>query len=396
MLHTILRVFFVLALLAVGMSYVEAGELLLEYRLVLLIGALLLAAVFIGIDMAIPRKSLKALSGVFVGLIVGLFVTYGLTLVLSLLGSAFAPGYLDTKPVYRTTIETLKNDDGTVMLDNQGLRAVKETKVQVAEADHPAIALTKLLLGIICCYLCISFVLQTKDDVRFVIPYVEFARQIKGQRPLLLDTSVIIDGRIKGICEAGFLDQKLVVPRFVLHELQMVADSSDNLKRARGRRGLDILNELQSDDNIDIEISDAEVPKRDADEGVDLKLLALARVFDGRVMTNDYNLNKVAKVRGVEVININDLVNALKPVALPGESMLVKIIKPGEEHGQGVGYLEDGTMVVVEQGRGKIGERVDVVVTSVLQTSAGRMIFGRFEGPRPPDKRAKPVPQRAS
>lgn len=396
MLQLFLRVFFGLALLAVGMSAVEAGTLIPEYRPVLIIGALILALVVVAVDLVISRKSLQALSGVFFGLIVGLFVTYGLALVLHLLVSAFAPAYLQSTPEYRTTIVTLKNADGTVILDKKGLPSRKVTEVIIGEKDHPAVALTKLALGITCCYLCISFVLQSKDDVRFVIPYVEFAKQIKGQRPLLLDTSVIIDGRITGICEAGFLDQKMLVPRFVLHELQMVADSSDRLKRARGRRGLDILKALQEAERVDIEITDAPVPKADANEGVDLKLLALAREFHGHVVTNDYNLNKVAQVRGIEVININDLANALKPVALPGETMNVKIIKPGEEQGQGVGYLEDGTMVVVEHGRSKMGERVDVVVTSVLQTSAGRMIFGRFEGaPAPNERRGRAVQQRA-
>jgi uncharacterized protein YacL len=380
MLHHFLRGFLVLAILAVGMSYVESGGLLEQYRMVLLLGGLILALATITIDMVIPRKSLQALAGVFFGLTVGLLVTYALTLVLNLLISAFLPEKQAKVPIYQTTEKTLVNPDGSLKLDDKGLPIIERSRVQVGEKDQPAIAITKVLLGIVCCYLCVSFVMQTKDDVRFVIPYVEFARQVKGQHPIILDTSVIIDGRIADICETGIIDQQIIVPRFVLRELQSIADSNDKLKRARGRRGLDILHKLQSAEDIDIMVMDTRLPKDEAGESVDLKLLALARQLNGFVATNDYNLNKVAKLRGVTIININDLANALKPVVLPGEAMAVKIIKPGEETGQGVGYLDDGTMVVVEQGRGKIGETVDIAVTSVLQTSAGRMIFGRMEG----------------
>jgi uncharacterized protein YacL len=183
----------------------------------------------------------------------------------------------------------------------------------------------------------------------------------------------------------------MIVPRFVLEELQDIADSSDKLKRNRGRRGLDMLNRLQANDKIEIRISEARARAVEEAHGVDEKLLALALHLDGRVVTNDYNLNKVAQLRGVEVININDLANALKPVFLPGELLTVKIIKAGEEVGQGVGYLDDGTMVVAEQGRSFIGQEMKITVTSVLQTSAGRMIFGRphSEGGAEPPKRSR-------
>jgi uncharacterized protein YacL len=171
----------------------------------------------------------------------------------------------------------------------------------------------------------------------------------------------------------------VIVPRFVLAELQTIADSNDKLKRNRGRRGLDVLNRLQSSQAIEIRIFDPHEQTVQDASGVDAKLVALGDHLDARVVTNDYNLNKIAKLRGVDVININDLANALKPVVLPGETMNVKIIKPGEESGQGVGYLDDGTMVVVEQGREAIGRSVGLTVTSVLQTSAGRMIFGRLD-----------------
>ena len=191
----------------------------------------------------------------------------------------------------------------------------------------------------------------------------------------ILDTSAIIDGRIADVCEAGFLDGTLVVPQFVLKELQSVADSADSLKRNRGRRGLDILQKIQKMTGTDVTISDEDFP--DVRE-VDLKLIELARTMPGKIVTNDFNLNKVAQLRGVEVLNINDLANALKPVVLPGEFMKVFILKEGKEYNQGVAYLDDGTMVVVDHARRRIGNTIDVVVTSVLQTTAGKMIFGRY------------------
>jgi uncharacterized protein YacL len=181
-----------------------------------------------------------------------------------------------------------------------------------------------------------------------------------------------------------------MIPRFVLQELQSIADSSDKLKRNRGRRGLDMLNKLQTNDKVEIKISDARLPSIEEGGDVDQKLVALAKKIEGRVVTNDYNLNKIATLRGVDVININDLANAMKPVVMPGEAVTVRIIKPGEEAGQGVGYLEDGTMVVAEGSRDKINEDVTLTVTSVLQTSAGRMIFGRPEGDAYAVRRPRP------
>jgi uncharacterized protein YacL len=220
--------------------------------------------------------------------------------------------------------------------------------------------------------------LQTKDDFRFIIPYVEFAKEIKGLKPYVLDTSVVIDGRIADVVETRIVDNQLIMPQFVVAELQAIADSSDKLRRSRGRRGLDILNRLRSDPKVDLVIFDRELPQF-AGQPVDQKLVLLAKHLEGKVVTNDYNLNKVAKLHNVGVINLNDLSNALKPIFMPGESLEVRIIKPGEEPGQGVGYLEDGTMVVIEGGREHVGENVGALVTSVLQTSAGRMVFGKYE-----------------
>jgi uncharacterized protein YacL len=195
------------------------------------------------------------------------------------------------------------------------------------------------------------------------------------KRYRILDTSVIIDGRVADICETGFLDGTLVVPQFVLKELQLVADSSDPLKRNRGRRGLDILQKIQKMSGVDVMISDVDFP--DVRE-VDLKLIELGRSLQGKIVTNDFNLNKVAQLRGVPVLNINELANSLKPVVLPGEFMKVFILKEGKEYNQGVAYLDDGTMVVVDNARRMISRNIDIVVTSVLQTTAGKMIFGRY------------------
>ena len=200
------------------------------------------------------------------------------------------------------------------------------------------------------------------------------------RRYRILDTSVIIDGRVADICETGFLDGTLVIPQFVLKELQLVADSSDSMKRNRGRRGLDILQKMQKMSGIDVMISDLDFPEV---REVDLKLIELARALSGKIVTNDFNLNKVAQLRGVAVLNINELANSLKPVVLPGEIMRVFILKEGKEFNQGVAYLDDGTMVVVDNARKLIGKTIDVVVTSVLQTTAGKMIFGRFVDPEP-------------
>jgi uncharacterized protein YacL len=195
------------------------------------------------------------------------------------------------------------------------------------------------------------------------------------RRYKVLDTSVIIDGRIADVCETGFIDGSLVIPQFVLKELQLVADSGDALKRNRGRRGLDILQKIQKMSGVEVMISDVDFP--DVRE-VDLKLIELARSLQGKIVTNDFNLNKVAQLRGVEVLNVNELANSLKPVVLPGEIMKVFILKEGKEYNQGVAYLDDGTMVVVDNARKMISKTIDIVVTSVLQTTAGKMIFGRY------------------
>ena len=290
------------------------------------------------LDLFTPKKKLSALAGVFFGLLVGM-----------LLSLALAPAV-------------------TMITESYGIDLIP-----------PAVKAIKWMMSICICYLTISIVMRTKDDVRFVIPYVEFAKQTKGARPLILDTSAIIDGRIADLCESKLFDAPVVIPRFVLNELQLIADSADRLKRTRGRRGLDILNSMQASSVIDVEIDDTIIQEVEEVTGVDQKLMMFSKSRDGRLATTDYNLSKVAQVRGVDVVNVSDLPNSLKPVALPGEIMEVRILKPGEEAEQGIGYLPDGTMVVVEGARDKIGRDLAISITSSLQTSAGKMIFGKFE-----------------
>jgi len=230
-------------------------------------------------------------------------------------------------------------------------------------------------------YLGIKLTTRKREDIGNVISEINtFVKQSKDKNknfkssPKILDTSVIIDGRIADIVKTGFIEGPLVIPEFVLEELQHIADSSDGLKRNRGRRGLDILNKIQKELDIEIIIHDK---KFEDIQEVDSKLIKLTKQMKGKIITNDYNLNKVAEVQGIEVLNINELANAVKPVVLPGEEMVVQVIRDGKESGQGLAYLDDGTMIVVESGKKYIGNTIDVIVTSVLQTSAGRMIFAK-------------------
>jgi len=236
-----------------------------------------------------------------------------------------------------------------------------------------------IILYLIFGYLGIKIPTRKKDDFSNAIGSMKKGSKEKQKLnckscPKVLDTSVIIDGRIADICKTGFIEGPLVIPEFVLEELQHIADSSDSLKRNRGRRGLDILNKIQKELDIEVIIHDK---KFESEKEVDTKLLKLTQMLKGKIITNDYNLNKVAEVQGIAVLNINELANAVKPVVLPGEEMVVQVIKDGKEVGQGLAYLDDGTMIVVEGGKKHIGETIDVLVTSVLQTSAGRMIFAK-------------------
>lgn len=295
-------------------------------------------------DILIHRKRIDMISSVYFGLVVGLFLTYVVDLALTpLFGLGFG----------------VKLAGSVISPDSLRLLIVS-------------------FAGISLCYACVSLLWQTKDDFRFVIPYVEFSKDVKGAKPYVLDTSVVIDGRIADVIETGIVDNQLIMPRFVLSELQGIADSSDKMRRARGRRGLDVLDRLRNNQSIDFKIYDRELPEMQG-QPVDLKLLLLARHLEGKVVTGDFNLNKVAKLQNVPVINLNEIANSLKPVFLPGEVIKIRVVKAGEGAGQGVGYLDDGTMIVIEEGRDHIGKDVNITVTSMLQTSAGRMVFGKYE-----------------
>ncbi|WFF73218.1 PIN/TRAM domain-containing protein [Proteiniclasticum sp. QWL-01] len=242
-----------------------------------------------------------------------------------------------------------------------------------------------LLVNVLAFFIGANIAIKKRDELTQMFSNLRTGKLAQGKgastkrsdfdgEPKVLDTSVIIDGRIFDICQTGFVEGTLVIPNFVLEELRHIADSSDSLKRNRGRRGLDILNKIQKELDIEVRIWDREV--KEARE-VDVKLLKLAKEIGGKVVTNDYNLNKVAEFQGVPVLNINELANAVKPVLLPGEELSILVAKIGKEQNQGIGYLDDGTMIVIENGRRYVNETIDVIVTSVLQTAAGRMIFAR-------------------
>lgn len=343
MILYLLRGSFVLLAASVTMLYVLPfqQDQKLDFPYVLLMTGITLGAAFgiIAFDVFIKRKKLSALSGIFLGVVAGLVVAFALSFIVDLIGLLLKP----------------RGDDVRIESFDKLLRGVK------------------VFIGLVTCYVATSLVLQTKDSFRFVIPYVEFSKQIRGNSPVIVDTNVVIDGRIIDVLETRLIQSTLVIPRFVIAELQTLADSADKLKRARGRRGLEILQKLRETTKAEVTIDDAEYEAGPVDQ----LLVNLAKSLQGRLMTNDYNLNKVATVHGVEVVNLNDLAKALRPVVLPGEKVRIKISKPGEGANQGVGYLEDGTMVVAEGARTLIGQEIDLMVTSTLQTSAGRMVFGK-------------------
>lgn len=288
-----------------------------------------LALAIIVIEVRLRRVSLRNLSVAVFGLIFGFFIAWMMTLILRLI-----------------------------------------------PMDERIYSTFQIAFTVIFCYLGMIISIKGKDEFNLIIPYVRFSREDSREQLYLLDTSVIIDGRVASICETGFMEGKLIIPRFVLQELQQVADSSDATKRARGRRGLDMLNMLKQISGVEVIVHDEAFPEI---REVDAKLVRLSKVLDCRILTNDFNLNKVAKLEGVAVLNINDLANSLRPVVLPGEKMSVFIRKEGKEKNQGVAFMNDGTMIVVDNARRLIGKNVNVTITSVLQTSAGRMVFANME-----------------
>ncbi|MFK7961137.1 MAG: PIN/TRAM domain-containing protein [Phycisphaerales bacterium] len=301
-------------------------------------GTFAFGAVVLLIDALLPNKRLGTVFAIYFGLVVGMVAALTLGLLVDLVVKSW-----DLESTFKGPILVLK-----------------------------------LGLGITLCYLAVSIVLTTRDDLRLVIPYVEFKREVRGQRPVLLDTSVLIDGRIEAIGQTGFLDAPLIVPQFVIDELQTLADLADRTRRARGRRGLDMLKRLQTGTTLDVTV-DGGPESAGASGGVDSRLLQLARRENYRVMTTDANLARVAQIHGVVAMNINDLAGHLKPQVIAGDELTVELQKAGEGDDQAVGYMPDGTMVVVEDARHAIGRSVGVVVTNSLRTSAGRMIFARLD-----------------
>lgn len=287
------------------------------------------------VDLATPAKKLATISAIFFGLLAGMLATAAISAVIDLLIAAWVP-----KP----------------------------------EVIAGTVAMVKVMIGMALCYLGVSAVLQTQDEFRLVIPYVEFAKQTRGVRPNVLDTSALIDARIADVAASGLIQSAFIVPGFVIAELQLLADSQDKLKRTRGRRGLDVLSRLQRLPNVDISIDDAATSAI----SVDQSLIELAERLGARVITTDLGLQRVAEIRSVSVLNIHDIANAFKPSLVPGEQILIRLVKPGEQSGQGVGYLDDGTMIVAEGGYPYVGgPEVPLLVTSTMQTAAGRLIFAK-------------------
>jgi uncharacterized protein YacL len=295
-------------------------------------GLIALPLAVIALDAATPRKNLAAITSVYFGMLVGVFLTYVTML-------ALAP-------------------------------------LLPPQSSHPTRQWLPLVLGAVLCYLVTSMLLQTRDDFRFLIPYVEFARDVRGMRPIVLDTTSVVDGRIADLAEAGVFESRFVLPSIVLDDLQAAADSADRQRRVRGRRGLDVLARMRANPAIAIDVVTPD-DDDDDDKPLESRVLALAVRLGGRLVTTDANFAKIAGVRAVPAINLNEVALSLKPSHLPGDALSVRLVRPGEEPDQAVGYLDDGTMVVVENGRDRIGRTVPVSVTSTLQTTAGRLVFAR-------------------
>ncbi len=341
MLVRFVRIGFVGLMMVVMMLYVfsitqTAGDLEVGFAKrpwVPVMVALLLSGIFLSIDVMMPRKKISMISGIVFGLLAGLMAAWVLSTIIDLV------------------VQSWDFEAG------------------------PFVSVVKVLLGVSLSFLGITTVLQSQDDFRLVIPYVEFAKQIRGPRPLLLDTSVLIDARIVDIAATGLIQQAVVIPQFVLEEMQVMADSRDRMKRNKGRRGLDMVSKLQRMRMVDVVIDSTPVQKK----GVDLALVELAEMTKSMLVTLDTGLARVASIQKIPVLDMNDLSNALKPTVIPGKLIRVDLIKAGEQQGQAVGYLDDGTMVVAEDGHDFIGHTRELVITSTMQTAAGRLLFARVD-----------------
>ncbi|MEZ6165109.1 MAG: hypothetical protein R3B67_11810 [Phycisphaerales bacterium] len=343
MLLRFIRIGFVALMLIVVLLYVlsinrNADSVEIEFAqrwYIPVMTALVLSGIFLAVDLLTPRKKISLVSGVVFGLMAGLMTAW----------------------VFSTVIDLV----------------VQTWDLQ--ESLGAFATAIKMLLGVSLSYLGITMVLQTQDEFRLVIPYVEFAKEMRGPLPLVLDTSALIDARIADIAASGLIQQSIVIPEFVLEELQLLADSRDRMKRNKGRRGLDIAQKLERMSGVDVVLDSSPTQKK----GVDLALVELCSRMPAMLVSLDIALVRIATIQKVRVLNVNDLANALKPVVIPGKMINVELIKPGEQHGQAVGYLEDGTMVVAEDGYPYIGQTRELVITSSMQTAAGRLLFARVD-----------------
>lgn len=321
----LVRILFVIGSMLIGYQIFEPKDAAILGAL----GGVLIALAVIVLEIGMRKVSMKGLSSAVFGLILGLIMA-------KLVTDAFS----------------------------------------LAPISGVSLSIMRVSLTLVFCYLGMVIGLRGKDEFNIIIPYVRLRRQDQLEEVTLLDTSVIIDGRILDIFKTKFLGGKIIIPRFILKELQQIADSTDPIKRQRGRRGLEILHTVQKEAGVDITLHEEEFPEVPE---ADAKLVKLAKLLEAKILTVDFNLNRVASIQGIKVLNINELANALKPVVFPGERMQIKLLREGKEYNQAVGYLDDGTMVVVDDARRLIGQEVKVVVTSVLQTQAGRMIFTKLE-----------------
>lgn len=313
------------------------GAVALDWWVPISIAIMLICSALI-VDLATPNKKLATISAIFFGLIAGLLATAMLSAIMDLLIAAW---------------------------------------VQNPNAIAGPVAMVKVMLGIALCYLGVSSVLQTQDDFRLVIPYVEFSKQLRGVRPNVLDTSALIDARIVELCASGLLQSPMIVPSFVVAELQLLADNSDKTKRARGRRGLDVITRLQRLGTVEVILDETVLTAR----AVDRMLVELAEQLSARILTTDHGLARIAQIEGVQAINLHDVAAVLKPTLIPGDKLTLRLLKHGEQAEQAVGYLDDGTMVVVENAAHQVGQDVAITVGSAMQTSAGRLIFARLDQP---------------
>lgn len=325
-----LRLFFLILCVMGSWSISQLNDQWAQHPILAILVGLAGGGAFIGIDKLLKGFSLRGLSAASFGILVGFTISY-------FIGNSVLFKFIDEEPKL----------------------------------------IAQIVMYCVGSYLAMMIALRAKDEFNMVIPYVKFVRENKPERLVLLDTNIIIDGRIQDVCTTGFLDAVLIVPRFVLNELQYIADAADDVKRARGRRGLEALKMLQLNPRVEVKFHENDVP--DIKE-VDGKLIQLAKMLPAEILTNDYNLNRVAELQHVKVLNLNELSKSLRPVVLPGEKLTVRLLKEGREPQQAVAYLDDGTMIVVNRGRRLLGQEIEVTISSVLQTAAGRMAFAEILG----------------